>query len=118
MVAHITGNLVVLAPNIAEGFKPSDLLKIVVLPVFFCAVMALTAMHDRFCNAPRQVSLLLRLEAVLIADSGVLGVWATLAGWSLDFWVSLLIVTPVVCGMAVQKATHRLICRLDQQRRS
>ena len=112
MAAHITGNLVVLAANVAEGFKPADLLKIVVLPVFFCAVMVLTLVHDRYWgkhdDAPRQVSLLLRLETLLIAGTGVLGACTTLAGWSLDFWVSLLIVTPVICGMAVQNATHRL----------
>lgn len=112
MAAHVTGNLVVLAANVAEGFEANDLLKIVVLPVFFCAVMVLTVVHDRFWsdhnNAHKQVRLLLRLEAVLIAGTGVLGAWATLAGWTLDFWVSLLIVTPVVCGMAVQNAAHRL----------
>ncbi len=112
MTAHVTGNLVVLAANVAEGFRPDDMLKIVVLPVFFGAVMVLTMVHDRLWgnhdNVPRQVSLMLRLEAVLIAGTGLLGVWASLAGWTLDFWASLLIVTPVICGMAVQNAAHRL----------
>ena len=111
MTAHVTGNLVVLAANVAEGFRLDDMLKIVVLPVFFGAVMVLTMVHDRLWgnhdNVPRQVSLMLRLEAVLIAGTGLLGVWASLAGWTLDFWASLLIVTPVICGMAVQNAAHR-----------
>ena len=112
MAAHVTGNLVVLAANVAEGFEPNDLLKIAVLPIFFTAVMILTAIHDRLWNhfgdPPRQVAMPLRVEAALIAGTGFLGIWASLAGWSLGLWTSLVIVTPVLCGMAVQNATHRL----------
>lgn len=112
MAAHITGNLVVLGANISEGFTGDDMLKIVILPVFFVGVMLVTVLHDRvITRAPnRAVHLprLLDVEALCIALTGLLGAWITLAGYSLDFWFSLLIVTPVTFGMALQNAAHRL----------
>lgn len=112
MAAHITGNLVVLGARIAEGFTGEDTLKIVILPIFFLGVMAVTVLHDRIiARAPdRRTHLprLLEVEALLVALTGVLGGWVTMAGYQIDFWFALLIVTPVTFGMALQNAAHRL----------
>jgi len=112
MAAHITGNLVVLGARIAEGFTGEDALKIVILPIFFLGVMAVTVLHDRVITRTPDRSLhlprLLNVEAGLVALTGLLGGWVTLAGYEIDFWYALLIVTPVTFGMALQNAAHRL----------
>ncbi len=112
MAAHVTGNLVVLASDVATGFSLSDSLKVVILPIFFVGVMLVTVLHDRHIAAipgrNRQLARLLMWEAGLIAITGLLGAWVSLAGIERDFWLSLLIVTPVTFGMATQNAAHRL----------
>lgn len=112
MAAHITGNLVILAADIATGFHETDLLKIFILPIFFVAVMAITLVHDRYVavhdDSARHIRDMLAIEAALIAATGVIGVLASLKGWALDFWLALVIATPVTLGMALQNALHRL----------
>ncbi len=111
MAAHITGNLVILAADISDGFHETDLLKILILPIFFVAVMALTVVHDRYValydDSARHIRSMLAIEALLIAGTGVLGLIASLNGWALGFWLALAIATPVTLGMALQNAIHR-----------
>ena len=111
MAAHITGNLVILAADIATGFHETDLLKILILPIFFLAVMAITLIHDRYVarydDAARHIRGMLAIEAALIAVTGALGLLASLKGWVLSFWLALAIATPVTIGMALQNAVHR-----------
>lgn len=112
MAAHITGNVVILAANLNEGFVASDLIKIVILPVFFGAVMFVTLIHDRIVtrhpNRGLHLPRLLFVEAAFIAPTGLIGVWITWEGLHLDFWLGLILVCPVVIGMAIQNAAHRL----------
>lgn len=112
MAAHITGNLVILAASIAKGFETTDLLKIVVLPIFFAAVMAVTVVHDRLIarhdDPGRHIHGMLVIEAALIAATGLLGAAMSWSGLSLDFWLALAVLTPVTFGMALQNAVHRL----------
>jgi len=112
MAAHITGNLVVLASDLAQGFTGKDSLKVVILPVFFLGVMLITVLHDRWIaridGPARQLARLLECEAGLIAVTGLLGIWVSLSGIEQGFWVALLVVTPVTFGMAMQNAAHRL----------
>jgi uncharacterized membrane protein YoaK (UPF0700 family) len=112
MAAHITGNLVILAADIATGFHETDLLKIIILPIFFVAVMAVTLVHDRYValydDPARHIRGMLVIEAVLIAATGALGVLVSLKGWALNFWLALVVATPVTLGMALQNAIHRL----------
>lgn len=112
MAAHITGNLVILAADLADGFHETDLLKIFILPIFFVAVMAITVVHDRYValydDSARHIRGMLAIESMLIAATGALGLLASLNGWRLGFWLALLIATPVTVGMALQNALHRL----------
>jgi uncharacterized membrane protein YoaK (UPF0700 family) len=112
MAAHITGNLVILAAGIAAGFQDTDWLKVVILPVFFAGVMAVTVIHDRYIalhdDPARHVRGMLIVEAVLIAGTGALGLLATLKGWTLGLWLALAVATPVTLAMALQNAIHRL----------
>jgi uncharacterized membrane protein YoaK (UPF0700 family) len=112
MAAHITGNLVILAADIATGFHETDLLKIFILPIFFVAVMAVTLVHDRYValydDPARHVRGMLAIEVVLIAATGVLGLLVSFKGWALNFWLALAVATPVTLGMALQNAIHRL----------
>ena len=111
MAAHITGNLVILAADIATGFQATDLLKIVILPIFFVGVMAVTLVHDRYValydDPARHIRGMLAIEAALIAATGALGLLASLKGWTLDFWLALAVAAPVTLGMALQNAIHR-----------
>ncbi len=111
MAAHVTGNLVVLAANIAEGFEPRDTLKLIVLPIFFVGVMAVTLVHDRLLTRHddhrRHLIGLFRAEAVLLGMTGIAGAWVTLGDHELDFWLSLIVVAPAVTAMAIQNAAHR-----------
>ncbi|MGA8261529.1 MAG: YoaK family protein [Arenicellales bacterium] len=112
MAAHITGNLVILAADIATGLRETDLLKIIILPIFFVAVMVVTLVHDRYValydDPARHIRGMLAIEAVLIAATGVLGLLASLKGWALNFRLALAVATPVTLGMALQNAIHRL----------
>ena len=111
MAAHITGNLVVLAASIEQGFKAADALKLIILPVFFMAVMVVTVVHDRAARRGERthhLNGLLVAEATLLALTGALGAWATLADRTMGLWLSLVIVTPTIFAMAAQNAAHRL----------
>jgi uncharacterized membrane protein YoaK (UPF0700 family) len=112
MAAHITGNLVILAAEIATGFQATDFLKIVILPIFFVGAMAATFIHDRYIarydEPARHIRGMLAVEAVLVAATGVLGLAVSLKGWPLNFWVALAVATPVTFAMALQNAIHRL----------
>jgi len=112
MAAHITGNLVVLAARIAEGVTVADSLKIIILPIFFAGVMAVTVLHDRVIarlpDKSVRLSRMLDCEAALVALTGVLGLWVTWSGQEIGFWIALVVVTPVTFGMALQNAIHRL----------
>jgi len=112
MAAHITGNLVILAADIATGFQATDLLKILILPIFFVGVMAMTLVHDRYValydDPARHIRGMLVIEAVLIVGTGAIGLLASLAGWVLDLWLALAVATPVTLAMALHNAIHRL----------
>jgi len=112
MAAHVTGNLVILAANIATGFNTSDLAKIVILPVFFVTVMGFTVLHDRVIarhrDPHRHLMELFVLEALLIAGTGVAGLVIEETGSGLDLGTALILALPVVLGMALQNAAHRL----------
>lgn len=112
MAAHITGNLVILAADISSGFRETDLLKILILPIFFIGVMAVTVVHDRYVarydDAARHIRGMLAIEACLIAATGALGTLASANCWPLGFWLALAVATPVTLGMALQNAIHRL----------
>lgn len=112
MAAHITGNLVILAADIATGFQATDLLKILILPIFFVGVMAMTLVHDRYValydDPARHIRGMLVIEAVLIAGTGAIGLLVSIAGWVLDLWLALAVATPVTLAMALHNAIHRL----------
>lgn len=112
MAAHITGNLVILAADIATGFQATDLLKILILPIFFVGVMAMTLVHDRYValydDPARHIRGMLIIEAVLIAGTGAIGLLVSIAGWVLDLWLALAVATPVTLAMALHNAIHRL----------
>jgi uncharacterized membrane protein YoaK (UPF0700 family) len=112
MAAHITGNLVILAADIATGFHETDLLKILILPIFFFGVMGMTLVHDRYVavydDPARHIRGMLAIEAALIAGTGAIGLFASLNGLVLDLWLAIAVATPVTLGMALHNAIHRL----------
>ncbi len=114
MAAHITGNIVLLAYDLENGFSETDLIKVIAIPSFFVAVIVFTLLHDRrIIKAPNQharLPVILFIEAALLCLAGILAVLVT--DWrnptSFGFGLALAIALPAVVAMACQNAAHRL----------
>jgi uncharacterized membrane protein YoaK (UPF0700 family) len=112
MAAHITGNIVLLAADLQDGFGESDLVKVIAIPTFFAAVIVFTLIHDRHVVRAKtregRMPWILVLEAFLLVIAGVLAVATTDGGRPVSFGLALPISIPAVVAMACQNASHRL----------
>jgi len=112
MAAHITGNIVLLAADLENGFGETDLIKVIAIPVFFAAVMVFTWIHDRHVVRARsreaRMPWILVIEALLLAFAGGLAAVTTDGKTPVDFGLALAISVPAVVAMACQNASHRL----------
>ena len=106
--AHVTGNFVVLASDLARHARADDWLKLATFPIFVAAVIGATLAHRRMrlrqpgASAVRN---LLLLKASLICAAALIGLAhaSNVAGPLRACVVSLL-----VLAMGVQNALHRL----------
>lgn len=105
--AHVTGNFVVLAADLARHARADDWLKLATFPIFIAAVLGATLAHRRIRLRPgaSAVRSLLLLKATLIGAAALAGLAhaSTGAGPLRTCIVSLLVV-----AMGVQNALHRL----------
>jgi uncharacterized membrane protein YoaK (UPF0700 family) len=105
--AHVTGNFVVLAADLARHAHADEWLKLATFPLFVLAVLAATRLHRRPAPGPgaRAPRLLLALMSALFGVAAALAVALprTAVGWSRPA-----IVTCLVIAMGVQNAMHRL----------
>jgi uncharacterized membrane protein YoaK (UPF0700 family) len=112
MAAHITGNIVLLAADLQDGFGQSDLVKVIAIPTFFCAVIVFTWIHDRHVVRARsreaRMPWILILEAALLAIAGGLAAVTTDGETPVSFGLAVAISFPAVVAMACQNASHRL----------
>jgi uncharacterized membrane protein YoaK (UPF0700 family) len=112
MAAHITGNIVLLAADLQNGFGESDLVKVIAIPTFFAAVTVFTLIHDRHVVRARsheaRMPWILIVEAVLLCASGLLAVFTADGEGPISFALALIISIPAVVAMACQNASHRL----------
>lgn len=101
--AHVTGNFVVLAADLARGARADEWLKLATFPLFVVAVLAMAKIHAH--RAPRTARWLLLVAAVLVGAAALVGalVPSGAPGPGRSAVVALL-----VLAMAVQNATHRL----------
>lgn len=110
--AHITGNIVVFAAQVVDGPTVSDALKVLMIPVFFAAVMLITLLNDAHHQKQPDkpwLSRLLTFEAILLIVGGLSAlvgpmIWPDIKGFLFDAHVATIIVT----AMAFQNAAHRL----------
>jgi uncharacterized membrane protein YoaK (UPF0700 family) len=105
--AHVTGNFVVLAADLALRARADEWLKLSTFPVYIFAVLGATwvyrRMHVRL--GPAAVRRLLMVKAGLIGSAAIVGMAArsNVAGPARTAIVALL-----VTAMGVQNALHRL----------
>ena len=108
--AHATGNLVVLATDLARGGRPNDWLKVLTFPVFFVAVIGTVRLEEllRPCS-------LLAAQALLGTEVALLGAAATVGFVDVasQSWVSHgAAVLLTVAALAVQNTFQRFAPQL------
>ncbi len=105
--AHVTGNFVVLAADLARHAHADEWLKLATFPIFVLAVIGATLAYRRMDArpGPATVRRLLLLKAVLLGGAAVLGLVraSAVAGP-----VRSTIVAMLVTAMGVQNALHRV----------
>jgi uncharacterized membrane protein YoaK (UPF0700 family) len=101
--AHVTGNFVVLAADLARGASADEWLKLATFPLFVATVLAVTALHARREGGAAGPSLL--ASAGLFAAAALVAArWSAAApGPARSAVVALLVV-----AMGAQNALHRL----------
>ncbi len=105
--AHVTGNFVVLAADLARHARADEWLKLATFPLFVAAVLASTAVHRRLgpTVAPRSTRALLLVKSALFgAAVAVTFVLPTTE----DGLGRTLIVSLLVIAMGIQNTLHRL----------
>jgi uncharacterized membrane protein YoaK (UPF0700 family) len=112
MAAHITGNIVLLAADLVNGFGEPDAIKLIGIPAFFAAVMLFTWVHDRHVVRAGDYSArrpwILIIEALLLAVAGGLAAAFTGPGEPIGFGMAVAISLAAIVAMAWQNAAHRL----------
>jgi uncharacterized membrane protein YoaK (UPF0700 family) len=105
--AHVTGNFVVLAADLARGARADEWLKLATFPIFVAAVLVSTWVHrsrpsDGTGRSPR---ILLAVKALLLGAAALIGGFAhaSVSGPGRTAIVALLVV-----AMGIQNAMHRL----------
>jgi uncharacterized membrane protein YoaK (UPF0700 family) len=105
--AHVTGNFVVLAADLARDAGKDEWLKLATFPIFVATVLAVTALHRKFeLEPPAATRRLLVVKAVLFTAAAALGPAAgapPTGGPARESIVALL-----VTAMGVQNAMHRI----------
>lgn len=105
--AHVTGNFVVLAADLARGAASEGVLKVATFPVFVAAVAAATWLHRRAGGAGSA-----KATRTLLWTSGVLIALAAVAGISAQAHESsparTAVVVLLVLAMGAQNALHRV----------
>jgi uncharacterized membrane protein YoaK (UPF0700 family) len=108
--AHVTGNFVVLAADLARGTIGDQGLKLATFPLFVATVLAVTGLHRRLkLEPPRAARGLLVLQGLLIAAAAAL---ALVPGSREPGATRVGIVALLVVAMGVQNALHRIHTKL------
>jgi uncharacterized membrane protein YoaK (UPF0700 family) len=105
--AHVTGNFVVLASDLARRADAGGWLKLSTFPVFVAAVLVTTWVSSR-SSGPLQTSTmrrLLALKAVLLGAAAIVGAAGTPSRPGI---ARSTIVTLLVVAMGIQNTIHRL----------
>jgi uncharacterized membrane protein YoaK (UPF0700 family) len=105
--AHVTGNFVVLAADLARHARADEWLKLATFPIFVAAVLASASIHRRFGTEPTP-----RSTRALLAGKSALFAAAVVVTFVLPTGVPgigrTLVVSLLVTAMGMQNAIHRL----------
>jgi uncharacterized membrane protein YoaK (UPF0700 family) len=105
--AHVTGNFVVLAADLALHVRGDEWLKLATFPIFVAAVLASTWVHRR--GAPATTP---RAARALLAAKSLLFGFAAAVGWLIPTSEPgvgrIAVVGLLVIAMGIQNAIHRL----------
>jgi uncharacterized membrane protein YoaK (UPF0700 family) len=104
--AHVTGNFVVLAADLARHAHASEWLKLATFPIFVSAVLSATGFFRSASEpGPASTRQLLVIESTLFALAAALGI-----AWPSDgpSFVKPAVVALLVLAMGIQNAMHRL----------
>jgi uncharacterized membrane protein YoaK (UPF0700 family) len=102
--AHVTGNFVVLAADVARHAHADEWLKLATFPIFVTAVLGATRAYRRAAEpGPGATRQLLGVMSALFAAAALLGVAAPSAPFAKPVIVALLVI-----AMGLQNAMHRL----------
>jgi uncharacterized membrane protein YoaK (UPF0700 family) len=105
--AHVTGNFVVLAADLARGVDKDEWLKLATFPIFVATVLAVSAMHRRLAlDPPVMTRRLLSLKAIIFVAAAALGPAAGTPPASGPPRAA--IVALLVTAMGIQNAMHRI----------
>jgi len=105
--AHVTGNFVVLAADLARRAHADEWLKLATFPLFVASVLVATQLHRRRLGPPPVSStrMLLACKTALFGAAAAIG---ALAPASADDTTRVAIVALLVVAMGIQNAMHRL----------
>ena len=104
--AHVTGNFVVLAADLALRAGRDEWLKLATFPIFVAAVLAATWVHRRLPgdSAPRSARVLIAFKSLLF---GVAALVACVTPSSVPGPGRVAVVALMVAAMGIQNAVHR-----------
>lgn len=103
--AHVTGNFVVLAADLAHGASVDEWLKLATFPVFVATVFISSAVHRRVAPGAWAERGLLLAQAALLAVAALAG---SLYDTRVPGATRSAVVILLVMAMAIQNAIHRL----------
>jgi uncharacterized membrane protein YoaK (UPF0700 family) len=105
--AHVTGNFVVLAADLARSARGDEWLKLATFPIFVAAVLISTWVHRFYATdvTGRSPRTLLAAKSMLFGTAAIVGAFthASVSGPGRTAIVALL-----VTAMGIQNAMHRL----------
>jgi uncharacterized membrane protein YoaK (UPF0700 family) len=101
---HMTGNLVILAADLARGVRSEDWLKLAVFPIFIVSVFVVRLIDRRRSETERPISrALLRANVILLAVAATLG---TIGDARSPGTMQIAVVVLMAIAMAIQNAFH------------
>lgn len=110
--AHVTGNIVIFAVELARDFQVIDLVKLLAIPIFALGVVAAARLHGpprTGLAATRAFARLMRAECALMLALGFAALFDQNVDPAQNGVFDYLIGMGLVAAMGIQNAMHRLV---------
>ena len=102
--AHVTGNFILFATNLANTTGHDPWIKLLTFPVFIFSVILGGWIGEKSGDRYR----LLLLEGVLLSGAGILSIYSSHSGWLADNWLLYLLAMIIVFARGLQNAFGKL----------